>query len=570
MAANHAGHVHVHHHKDAAGFGHADIGFIGGLFLMTNNIIGPAMLQLPGVFQISGWLPALSVLVICAIWTVMSGQLLARAMSLFPGNETFSHRLEFGKIAFHVFPRWLYYVTVFTMVFVFFTQNLANILVTAQTMDNMILASAGKTCAIVLDAGASNHFQCITSDTQDNSSDSLFGKSTVFTLGYAVTLVVAIPLGIMNLDDNIIIQIGGMLLTFVCVIVWVLNFCAMGLKKTLLPDMAPNGDTGYLQLLPAILFNYGFVTTVPSWINEKRKDVRVGTTLVGAQVLASVQYVLTAVFAGLAMDFSDGVDITARLNDPKQHGVWLASRIMTFIFPLANILTSIPVFSIIIRYNLLQLEGFKMPVWLANAVAVFLPWVVAVPFYSGNQVNTLITWSSALLFVQIQLLIPTAMFVMAEKKRAAGTLALPFDENDYEEELDLEEDDSGLPVPLFASPKWASRMKASLLTNGDSEGSESLEGSKDGKSGLLTLLSAAKLGPKRKVRFTDEDEGEEAEVKVVGRDESPEDIHALPGFVRRCVNELAFGKALLAISVMVAGAAIGLQIWSQISNPPPE
>ena len=528
------------------------------------------MLQLPGVFQISGWLPSLAVLLICAVWTVMSGQLLARAMSLFPGNERFNHRMEFGKIAFHVFPRWLYYLTVATMVFVFFTQNLANILVTAQTMDNMILASAGKTCAIVLDAGASNHFECITSDTQDNSSDSLFGKATVLTLGYAVTLVVAIPLGIMNLDDNIIIQIGGMLLTFVCVIVWVANFCAMGLKSTFLPSVAPHGDTGYLQLLPAILFNYGFVTTIPSWINEKRKDVSVSTTLVWSQVLASGQYILTAVFAGLAMDFSDGVDITARLNDPKQHGVWLASRIMTFIFPLANILTSIPVFSIIIRYNLLQLEGVKMPVWFANAVAVFLPWIVAVPFYSGNQVNTLITWSSALLFVQIQLLIPTAMFVMAEKKRADGTLALPFDENDYEEELVLEQDDQGLPMPLFASPKWANRMKASLLSNGDSVGSESLEGNGDSKSGLLGLISAANLGPKRKVRFTDEDEGEEAEVHVIGGDDAPEDIHALPGFVRSCVNEVAFGKFLLVVSVAVAIAAIGLQIWSQIYNPPPE
>ena len=45
------------------------------------------------------------------------------------------------------------------------------------------------------------------------------------------------------------------------------------------------------------------------------------------------------------------VDHEFKTNVP---GVWAASQICTFIFPIANILTSIPVFSIIIRYNLLE------------------------------------------------------------------------------------------------------------------------------------------------------------------------------------------------------------------------
>lgn len=507
----------------------------------------------------------------------MAAQLMVRAMQLFENNSTFSKRLEFGKMAYYLLPRWLYYISVGTLVFVFFTQNLANILVTAQTMDNMIIAGAGKTCAIVLDTSAQEHFTCIGADGTDSSSDSPFGQATVFTLGYAVTLVLAIPLGIMNLDDNIGIQIGGMILTFVCVTVWVLNFCAMGLKSSLLPATAPDPSTGYLQLLPAILFNYGFVTTIPSWINEKRKDVRVGVTLWGAQALASVQYVLVAIFGGLAIDFSDGVDITARMNDPAQKGVWLASRIMTFVFPLANILTSIPVFSIIIRYNLLQLEGVKMPVWLANAVAVFLPWVVAVPFYSGNAVNTLITWSSALFFVLIQLGIPVAMYVSAEAMAAKGTppAVEPWDDDCAGEEGEghagMAEDseaavssssvdgDEELSATLLATPTRAQGGKRGVAGKGqEGEGAPSSAGA--AAASLMSMLSDPSA---LRVKFVSggDSEGE----GDLGIDSEVEEVHALPACCRRHagVSEYGFGRLLLGCSAMVAITAFGLQVYSQ-------
>jgi hypothetical protein len=542
---------------------------------------GPACLQLPGVFQISGWIPALTTLVVCAVWTTFASGLMVRAMQLFRGNKAFSKRLEFGKLAFYLLPRWLYYIAVGSLVFVFFTQNLANILVTAQTMDNMFITSVGKTCAIVLDPSASQHFLCIADADKDGSSDSPFGQATVFSLGYAITLLLAIPLGILNLDDNIGIQIGGMLLTFMCVAVWIFNFCAIGLKSSLLPAFAPASDTGYLSLLPAILFNYGFVNTIPSWINEKRKDVRVDVTLWGAQGLASVQYVLIAVFGGLAMDFSDGVDITARMNDSKQHGVWLASRIMTFVFPLANILTSIPVFSIIIRYNLLQLEGVRMPVWLANAVAVFAPWVVAVPLYAGNQVNTLITWSSAMLFTLMNLLLPVLMYISAERMAAAGSPPVMTDPEWVEDggaegeelvelgassaSLERDDDEVAAPggsgsVPLLATPTKAGAARPAAAAGAGS----SVHGGSDAKQSILSLLSNPAA----------------LRVKLVagdGHDAMPlyeaelEEVHALPGVCRRnaagCGSELLFGQVLLVLSMATAITAIVLQVWSSIYLP---
>ena len=549
------------------------------------------MLQLPGVFQTSGWLPSLLVMAVCAVWTTVSGMLLARGMSLFPGNATFNRRLEFGKAAFYLLPRWLYYIAWGTLVFVFFTQNLANILVTAQTMDSMILASAGKTCAIVMDPSAQQRFTCVTGDTQDSSTDSLFGSDQhVLTIGYAVTLIVTIPLGIMNLDDNIGIQIGGMLLTFLCVIVWVLNFWYMGLQTDRLPTWAPDPTNGYLQLLPSILFNYGFVTTIPSWVNEKRSSVRVTSTLIGAQLLATAQYVLTAVFAGLAIDFTDNVDITAKLNDPKQERVWLASRIMTFIFPLANILTSIPVFSIIVRYNLLQLQGVKMPVWLANLIAVYLPWFIAVPFYTGNQVSLLITWSSALLFVHINLLLPAAMFVSSERQACAGTLPLLLDDGEVDErasesggvrgdELGVSDVEGAATGSVqFAAPRSSpgksgardeQQQHQRLLSTPDSRNemrSPLLEGRGDdmdevsGPTQAAASLSGLLDNPARlRIKFVGENGGAEGGGSP---GDDAEDIHVLPAWARAQLPEMHLGVGLVAFALLTAVAALSLQVYS--------
>jgi hypothetical protein len=45
--------------------------------------------------------------------------------------------------------------------------------------------------------------------------------SYVISLGYLIVAVLTIPLGYLNLDDNIYVQIGGIILLTVCVLVWV-------------------------------------------------------------------------------------------------------------------------------------------------------------------------------------------------------------------------------------------------------------------------------------------------------------------------------------------------------------
>lgn len=227
-----------------AGFGGHHIGYWGSLCLVMNNIIGPGLFQLPALFQSTGWIPCVGFLLVVCVLSTQSSLYLARTMAGFTGNADFSKRLEFSITAFHTLPRWLYLLASFTLVSVFFSQNLANILVTSQVMDSTLLEIFHKAYAYDY---VQNEFVTVTGgDANAAVTDSLFGDRYVVSVGYAIVLLVCIPLGILNLEDNIGIQIAGCVLSIICIVVWVVNFCVMGLHFEYIPLWATtSGSCAY-------------------------------------------------------------------------------------------------------------------------------------------------------------------------------------------------------------------------------------------------------------------------------------------------------------------------------------
>ena len=65
-------------------------------------------------------------------------------------------------------------------------------------------------------------------------------------------------------------------------------------------------------------------------------------------------------------------------------------RIFSYMFPLVALVTTIPVWSIIMRYNLLE-NNLCSPA-AANFWSVVFPWLLAVIFYGGSLLNYVITW----------------------------------------------------------------------------------------------------------------------------------------------------------------------------------
>ncbi len=149
------------------------ITYWGGICLLSNNLTGPGMVLLPGLFAGAGLAFPLLVTLLIAVLSSLSVLFVAKMIQSIPGNSGFSQRIEFSKLIRRLFPKWLYVCAFFAMIFnlqvchfihahsnlnltcsllIFSSQaaNVGAIIVSAQTMDSTLLAIFKKTCAMTL------------------------------------------------------------------------------------------------------------------------------------------------------------------------------------------------------------------------------------------------------------------------------------------------------------------------------------------------------------------------------------------------------------------------------------
>jgi hypothetical protein len=94
-----------------------------------------------------------------------------------------------------------------------------------------------------------------------------------------------------------------MILLTLCITLWVIQFCVLGLQPSLLPTAGAATGGAYSSLISTVVFNFGFVATVPSWLNEKGPAVRTSGTLWASVGFATFLYLVLGFFGGLALDF---------------------------------------------------------------------------------------------------------------------------------------------------------------------------------------------------------------------------------------------------------------------------
>ena len=329
--------------------GGKDIGLAAGIMLLVNNITGPGVPQLSNLFVESGWLPPLLCILAVYLMTTLSASMYAEAMRHIPGNERFRGRVEYSTIVDYYFGRTWYRMAQVGLNGALQSLNIISVIQSAQVMDNAISAIFGSSCALNLTPfrnyladnsgartfvpGSDVAWSCIDTSTLDGGNG--WGCHIVVTVGYVLTAGMAIPCGLFNLDDNMIVQKIAFVLTLGCWLVWIVaSFTSMsggcgparhsphlpavgkgaghcvchseveagcGLPRWV-PDLfllacarssfgdgsvtnftgasslpAINSDPvlgSQAAVLGTILFNFGFVTTVPSWINEKEPSVR--------------------------------------------------------------------------------------------------------------------------------------------------------------------------------------------------------------------------------------------------------------------------------------------------------
>lgn len=443
-------------------FGLKEITMFSGVVLLINNITGPGIPQLPCMFAEAGWLVPVLCLIMVWLMTTVSSSMYSEAMSYMPGNGQFDKRYEYSTIVRYYFGQGWYIAAQIGLNGALQSLNIISVIQSAQVMDNAISAIFGKSCGLnftpfqstyddgsgtITDLdGSTDFFSCIDTSNLDNGN--AWGCHVILTFGFVITAAMAIPCGRWNLDDNMIVQRVAFVLTVGCWVIWFLAIVTAGTEpEAALPAVNNNPKTGSIAgVMGNILFNFGFVTTVPSWINEKKNGVPVNQSLWWATYLCIVIYLAIGLpGAYVFADYLQGpVTNTCPAHEaPGGDGFncpndlmqlftedsiapWQSSGFLTFVlktsvylFPIVAVVSSIPVFSIVIKYNL-QENGFsKLSGFLWGVV---FPWLFAFPLiYMPDVLGQVVNFTSLVFVAFTDFIVPFSLyFVLQDRQKDSG------------------------------------------------------------------------------------------------------------------------------------------------------
>ena len=232
-------------------------------------------------------------------------------------------------------------------------------------------------------------------------------RRRVISTGYLLVALITVPLGYYNLDEAIWVQKLSFCLLCCIMFVWLVSFSATGFPAGV---RAVGSDSS--GLIGTLLFNFMFVATVPSWVNEKRPGVSVrrsvwGAVCLGTFMFASVGLAGAAAYGGAPDGFMLGNDLLALLL----HRGGKAARAAAYAFPPVALMSGIPVLSICVRYNLLEQDAMSPAA--ASAFAVVLPWVLALVLNRGGALGSAMDWTSLFMAVPLNLILPAWLYLRA-------------------------------------------------------------------------------------------------------------------------------------------------------------
>jgi amino acid permease len=395
------------------------IGLFGSFVLMFNNITGPGVVSFPGLFQNAGWALPVLYMLLCGLASGMASALVVRAMSFIAGNKDLSEKVEFATVGERVLSRRWYLLFQFVLNCSLQLVNVASIVVTVQVMDSSLVAIFGRTCALVANAHHGG-FACV---EKESRSASPFGDDIVISLGFLVVLVCVVPLSFWNIEDNIMVQIGAFFILIAIGCVWFVDMALIrssGRSDGAMPFITRHQG----GIVGVNMLNFAYVTTVPSWIAEKKREVGVHNILWSSLAAGIAFFIPIGIMGALTFHYDSDSDLLSILSASPE--VSRLTKASTYIYPVASLMSGIPVYSIIIRENLLDGHIVRRP--MAIFFAVVFPWLVAVPLGNGSGFNDLVNYGSTVLNAPVCFLLPPVLYWLSrvqafELRRSAGASA---------------------------------------------------------------------------------------------------------------------------------------------------
>ncbi|CAJ1374332.1 unnamed protein product [Effrenium voratum] len=373
------------------------IGLIGGVMLLINNLAGPTIVSMPALAQQAGWLPLFLVQAVIAGFSSVCGFMLIEAMRCMPGNHSFDQTIEFTNLASFYLPHELYLGTMVCYHVNSILNLMSLIIQSGQVMDYIMLNVYG--CAPGLQLGGLAYVCGTRTD-----SVTPFGDSYVLSSSMLAVALICAPFAVKNLDDNVILQYLAVVGLAVMSVIWI----ALLLKEPAFPHPLPVVTSSQSSLIGTVLFNFAFTSTLPSWVNEKKQDVSVGTTFWTTMGFVVVLYSVVGIVGGMA--YPPFYDTNENLFSKLNAGGSKVGQATVAAYPMLQNVTSIPVLAILIRCNLIQ-GGLSSSI--ATFIAVGLPWLVSIPFYTGSGFDTIAEVGGLATSSIINFMIPLIMYVVA-------------------------------------------------------------------------------------------------------------------------------------------------------------
>ncbi|CAO0790219.1 unnamed protein product [Mucor circinelloides] len=379
------------------------IGSFGSTALLVSSMTGPGLSTIPALFQQSGWAAPVFIFIIVAFLSGCSALFVCEALSNIRGNEKFQAKVELTTIAqvylgtrYHYFFQLMLFLSLQSV-------NVASIIIAAQTFDSMLITIFKGTCGLGVYPGG---WFCVTESAGiDGNSPFPADDYFIFTFGFLLTAVLVIPLGFFSLVENIVVQMTSFIVLAGILIQWTVAFAQEGFDASLLPASGSNST----MVLGIVIFNYSFITTIPSWVNSLKPNVDIHRCMWVSVIISTIFYLVLGICGAMAYQMDASSDILAILS---AHGS-TASVVTAYLFPVCALITSIPVFTIVIRSNLLRGE-ICSPSWAIFWSNLF-PWIVCIPLQTKDWVNTIQNWSSLFFQSTCNFILPFILYFVSRK-----------------------------------------------------------------------------------------------------------------------------------------------------------
>ena len=184
--------------------GQKTIGFWSGFSLLLNNVMGPAMVSFPYLYQKAGWFPTTVCMALCGVVSALSSTMLCEAMRRIPGNSEFDainphtgQRYEFCDAVRHYYGARAFTASQLFLNLSLQASNIAAMIVCVQTIDDLMNVVFGITGALRYDVWPP---ELITSDTVSMTED-MWPTPWCISIGLLVSILLCVPLGMINLDE---------------------------------------------------------------------------------------------------------------------------------------------------------------------------------------------------------------------------------------------------------------------------------------------------------------------------------------------------------------------------------